>query len=80
VTPQDIETSIKEFVAEFMGLQIASRDESLTYVLSSIQQFELMVYVESELGVALEADIFADAGSLTLARLAELIATRQRSV
>ena len=64
-----IEQAIVGFIAEFMNISIKSRDEALVYLLTSIQQFELLVFIESEYGVELPPLAVSEAHS-TVARLA----------
>lgn len=77
--PTAIEQTIVKFLADFMDVHVSSRDDSLTYLLTSIQQYELLVFIESEFGVALPPVKAEDGTYGTVARLAGAIAEARQS-
>ena len=68
----DIATKLLAFLTGFMGLDVTP-DEALGTLLTSMQQFELLIFIEEDLGVALSHSVFADVGSVTVNSLVDQI-------
>ena len=71
--PADVANALSSFLSQFLHLDIASTDEPIGREISSMQQFELLIFIESEFGVTLSHEIFTDAGAVTIERLANAI-------
>lgn len=74
-TQVEIEQALTKFLLEFMSLR-ASPDEPLDYALTSMQVYEVLVFIETEFGTATDLSEFDGA---TVSKLARAVVQRLKS-
>jgi acyl carrier protein len=57
----DLEQAIAKFCIEFLNLRVNPTEVILAYALTSMQQYELLVFIEQEFGVLLDMPELAGA-------------------
>jgi hypothetical protein len=70
--PAAVETTLLAFLVDFMSIDVTA-DEALGVLLTSMQQFELLIFIEEDLGVELSNSVFADVGSVSVRSLVDTI-------
>ena len=72
-TPAAVAAALSKFVLEFMGMSTIKPDDLLAYSLTSMQQYELLVFIENEYGIAID---LVELDGATLSKLAQSVAAR----